>query len=385
MTRTVVARVKEVLPSLTDRVLGIMLSDIPFYASGAVGEEGEIRERLSNNIGAAVEALNHRRHDPTQAMATGRLRAQQEAPLADVLSAYRLAFGEIWNEAVRVSRTTPTIPAEALVDLSSAIFRLHNMESEALTHAFHAETQHILLTRERERTAMVDVLFSDDVGPGTLLEAARSLGLPMDGSFLVVAGESELGRDPMPRIEPALVLIGVPSVWRLHREISVGLLNLPGPGSSEAAVRIVGENASAAVGVSPVFGTLSRAPWGLNLARVALRQASGSPAVQQFQLNPLNLLVAASPGAAMEAARSVLGGILRLGADRRELLLETLDVWVEAGGSAGRAADILYCHPNTIRKRLKRIEKVTERSLTHPSDVAELVAAGRAWRHFREP
>jgi DNA-binding PucR family transcriptional regulator len=36
------------------------------------------------------------------------------------------------------------------------------------------------------------------------------------------------------------------------------------------------------------------------------------------------------------------------------------------------AAERLFCHPNTVRHRLRRIEKRTDRSLSRPRDVAEL-------------
>jgi DNA-binding PucR family transcriptional regulator len=39
------------------------------------------------------------------------------------------------------------------------------------------------------------------------------------------------------------------------------------------------------------------------------------------------------------------------------------------------AAEVLICHPNTVRHRLRRIEKRTGRSLSRPRDVAELCVA----------
>jgi sugar diacid utilization regulator len=44
------------------------------------------------------------------------------------------------------------------------------------------------------------------------------------------------------------------------------------------------------------------------------------------------------------------------------------------------AAAELFCHPNTVRYRLRRIEAGTGRVLANPGDVAELVTAVRAWR-----
>jgi DNA-binding PucR family transcriptional regulator len=44
----------------------------------------------------------------------------------------------------------------------------------------------------------------------------------------------------------------------------------------------------------------------------------------------------------------------------------------------------MFCHPNTIRHRLKRITEELGRSLTDPADIAELGAALRALNLFPE-
>jgi DNA-binding PucR family transcriptional regulator len=58
--------------------------------------------------------------------------------------------------------------------------------------------------------------------------------------------------------------------------------------------------------------------------------------------------------------------------EERELLFETFRVWQENDASVSAAAERLFCHPNTVRHRLRRIEKRTDRSLSRPRDVAEL-------------
>jgi DNA-binding PucR family transcriptional regulator len=75
----------------------------------------------------------------------------------------------------------------------------------------------------------------------------------------------------------------------------------------------------------------------------------------------------------------VLGGVLDLPSEERDLLLRTFDAWVDAGGSPQAASAALFCHPNTVRYRLHRIEACTGRTLKDPGDVAELVTATRAW------
>jgi DNA-binding PucR family transcriptional regulator len=81
----------------------------------------------------------------------------------------------------------------------------------------------------------------------------------------------------------------------------------------------------------------------------------------------------------------VLGALLRLPGEELELLLGTFEAWVRASGSATVAGAELYCHPNTVRYRLRRIESATGRTLANPGEVAELVTAVRAWRELPHP
>jgi DNA-binding PucR family transcriptional regulator len=78
----------------------------------------------------------------------------------------------------------------------------------------------------------------------------------------------------------------------------------------------------------------------------------------------------------------VLGGLLELPEEELDLLLGTFEAWVRASGSANVAGAELFCHPNTVRYRMRRIEAGTGRVLANPGDVAELVTAVRAWREL---
>jgi DNA-binding PucR family transcriptional regulator len=71
---------------------------------------------------------------------------------------------------------------------------------------------------------------------------------------------------------------------------------------------------------------------------------------------------------------------LALPAADRDVLLDTVDAWVGNAGSAKQTAGQLYCHPNTVRYRLQRVQHELRMSLTDPNAVAQLVVALRAWR-----
>jgi len=71
----------------------------------------------------------------------------------------------------------------------------------------------------------------------------------------------------------------------------------------------------------------------------------------------------------------VLGRLNALPDEERSILLDTFRAWLDAGGSANDTATRIFCHPNTVRHRLHRIEELTDRLLSRPKDLAELCLA----------
>ncbi len=133
--------------------------------------------------------------------------------------------------------------------------------------------------------------------------------------------------------------------------------------------------------MSPTYPALDHTPRALYLARIALSSAAtGSRTVRLFDDTPLATLVTAAPEAATQIARHVLGGLLRLPTDDQDLLLTTLETWLDTRGSAAETAARIYCHRNTVRHRLRRIAALTGRDLEDPTAVAELSVALHALR-----
>jgi len=156
------------------------------------------------------------------------------------------------------------------------------------------------------------------------------------------------------------------------------VLSLPDRTRLDGVLAVLRRHATARVRVGPAFIELREAAWALRVARLALPASKEKTGVKQFDNSPLTVLVAAAPQVALDTARAVLGTLLDLPEDGRDLFLSTFEAWLRAGGSATAAAS-LFCHPNTVRYRLRRIEAETGRSLNNPGDVAELVTAIHAW------
>jgi DNA-binding PucR family transcriptional regulator len=130
------------------------------------------------------------------------------------------------------------------------------------------------------------------------------------------------------------------------------------------------------VGISPPFHELSATSEALRFARLA---ASGKAPTQSlvvvFDDNPLAVAAVSAPEVMAKIRSSVLGQLEALPAEERTILLDTFRAWVTAGGSANDTGAAIFCHPNTVRHRLHRIEELTGRSLSRPQDIAELCLA----------
>jgi hypothetical protein len=114
------------------------------------------------------------------------------------------------------------------------------------------------------------------------------------------------------------------------------------------------------------------------VARASIPDGAATAAC--FEESPVSMIVAAAPQEATSIAESLLAPILALPAADRDMLLGTVDAWVANAGSAKRTAGQLYCHPNTVRYRLQRVQTELRMSLTDPSALADLVVGLRAWR-----
>ncbi|MEU8823589.1 helix-turn-helix domain-containing protein [Streptomyces sp. NPDC048636] len=118
------------------------------------------------------------------------------------------------------------------------------------------------------------------------------------------------------------------------------------------------------------------------------REAERSAVVQALlegDRDPLAIAAAGAPQVMRAVARTTLGALDRVAERDRSLLLDTFAAWLDADGSADRAAAALFCHPNTVRHRLRRLQDQTGRSLSRPRELAELTLALEVDRRITDP
>src|SRR5271165_7119388 len=91
-------------------------------------------------------------------------------------------------------------------------------------------------------------------------------------------------------------------------------------------------------------------------------------------------LLGGAPEISTRVVHRLLGQVVALAPEERDILLTTLRTWLECGGNASAAARQLYCHRNTVRNRLHRLEALSGQSLSDPRGVAGLAIAAQGAR-----
>jgi len=366
---------------LVERLTARIAEEIDLYGSDAVVARAELRRSVADNFTFMLGAMSTS-DDPDLGppRRTGRRRAQEGAPLPELLRAYRLGFAFLWEELLAEARATGDGAVHALTDTAAAILTCSDEYAIALTEAYREAVSDRLVTTDRHRSALVEALVTGGVSAhGPAWEVAKLLDLPYEGSFVaVVAENTALGTASLTGVEGRLAPHDIASAWRLSPDQQVGVVCI-GRRPVELVVGVLGELATCRVGVSPTYATVDHTPRAVRLARIAMQNLQ-APGVAQFDDSPLGVLVAADPAVARDVVQRVFGRLLAL--DDRAVLLATVEAWLDAGGSATAAGQALFCHPNTVRYRLRRVEELTGRSVDVPRAAAELAVALRALRVF---
>jgi PucR C-terminal helix-turn-helix domain/GGDEF-like domain len=282
--------------------------------------------------------------------------------------------GRVWGLAAVGSARPGAMPADTEVRISG----FAELVAGVVVAGYRDEQKRRLLGAASQRPFLIDSLLEGrPVDQWSLWEVAHCLRLPASGPFMVIAAEvPAVGRQALPEIEDKLRGHDVYSAWRLHPDLQVGIVHIKCERQRDETLGVVRRLAKDRVGVSSRFDDLRDAPQGLHFAKVMLRgRPHHASLVAVFDGSILATAALAAPEVMVTSIANVLNGFDDLPDDEREVLCETFQVWLDSDTSVRGAAEVLFCHPNTVRHRLHRIEKHTGRSLARPKDVAELCLA----------
>jgi PucR C-terminal helix-turn-helix domain/GAF domain/GGDEF-like domain len=282
--------------------------------------------------------------------------------------------GRVWGLAAVGSVQPGPMPADTEV----RIRRFAELISTAVMAGYRDEQKRQLLAEAPQRANLIDSLLEGRVlDDWTVWEVASHLRLPSTGCYVVIAAEAPaVGSEPLADVESKLRSLDVYSAWRLLPDLKVGIVHVASDQQLDRVVALVSRMAVDRVGISARFTDLRDTPHALHFAKVTMRgRANQMGPVVVFDGSILATAAVSAPAVMVKSVGSALDCFRDLPDEDREILFETFRVWQDSDASVSAVADRLYCHPNTVRHRLRRIEKRTGRSLSRPRDLAELCLA----------
>jgi PucR C-terminal helix-turn-helix domain/GGDEF-like domain len=353
--------------------------EVRLYQSTTAVPFDVVAEGCAANIRPVLGAIAaEREFDPTAATALGVDRARDGVPLSSVMEAYRVGFRRLWCAVATESSAHAQMTSGALRTLTSKILAAQDIFTGAMAVGYRDEQTRRLLDDESQRAVLIDSLLHGRVfEQWSLWEVADYLRLPCAGPFVVIAAEvPAAGAEALPCVESKLRTVDVFSAWRLLPDLQVGIVHVRSDAHLGRVLALVSRIATDRVGVSSRFDDLRDTAQALRYARVMLRgRPDPGPPVSVFDGSILASAAIGAPEVMVKLVGPILDCFAELTDDERDVLFETFRVWFECDGSLRAAGEMLFCHPNTVRYRLQRIEKRTGRCVSRPRDIAELSVA----------
>lgn len=366
------ARVDE----LAARVANAIRTEVDFYGHTTVVPDDVLVADTAANLRFVFAALQAGdAFDTSPAVNTGAKRAAAGVPLPAVMDAFRVAAHELWGVMIELAGRTPGVGAPALLRATELFWQAQDHYTTAMTSAYRQQAMNQALEDEAERAALAEALLEGRLsGAHSLWEVAQMLRIPAHGPYVVMAADApKLGKQALPGVVAMLRSIGVYSAWRLLPDVQIGIAQIPSRTAHTKLVELLQRISTTKIGISPKFDNLADTSQQLRFARHALdAHPTGNSKVTVFDDSVLGVAAVSMPEVGARLSEAVLGGFADLPDAERDVLFETFRTWVDEDGSVQRAAELLVCHPNTVRYRLRRIEERTHRSLSAPRDLAEL-------------
>ena len=366
---------------LADRLVAALDAEEHGYrATGSVPPE-ELHRSCRDNILAVLQILGDAIPSGMDVLeaprAAGRRRARQRLPLDAVLDSFRIGGRVIWQDLAGEARSCGPAATDAVLDAATSVWEVVDRVSSEVAEAYRVTELEIHRADSAHTRAVMEGLLAG-LGhePGFAAEAARALGLPAVGRFVVVvAAEADGNEAALPGFRAALAANGLSSAWHSWPDQFVGIVAL-GEHAIVAAQEVLRAQSGVRVGVSAVVAGLAEVQQGHLQAGAALATLplGSTGTVLLEDALPAAILIA-QPELGLRLVQVVLGDVLALAEPDRDLVLETIRAWLAADGSPSATAAMLYCHRNTVLNRLRRIETLIGRTVESTTTRVELALA----------
>jgi PucR C-terminal helix-turn-helix domain len=372
------------LPSLLKEMAAEIVAAIPEYGHLLEGPNARV---IKFGIEQSIATFVDRVAAPTATSALrddlcrqfGRFEAYEGRSLDSLQAAYRIGC-QVALRRVRTVGRRYNLSASFMLTFADALFAYMGDLAELSREGYEQALAELGEEPDnRRRRLLRRILGGAAVARGVLAELAEHSAWPLPEQVTMVA----LGPDAHP------------SRALLDRDVLLDLadpephLLVPGPFTEQRRASLTAAlgGCRAAVGLTVPLGeaadSLRWARHTLALTDAGVIEAARATEVTMSEDHLLPLWLLGDPALVDQITRKHLGPLVGLTAAQRTRMIDTLRIWLTTRGTAAQVAEQLGVHPQTVRYRLRILDRAFGDRLTDPDDRFATEIALRAL-HLRE-
>jgi hypothetical protein len=351
------------LPDLSREIIAEIRARIPEYARPMDGPYGValrtgVQQALTSFFDSVADpSAPHEKRDHMCRM-LGQYEAQEGRSLDSLQAAYRIGVHVGWRRVMDVGLRC-SAPSSVMSSLADAMLAfMDELASLSLQGYLEAKSRSTQSQQEWRRRLLRLILERPPAPPRAISELAELIGWTVPGEVTLIALEP--GREGAPELaDDTLAELGGPQPHLL----------LPGQvdESDRPKLRRALAGGRCAVGLGvPMADARDSLRWARRALALNRAGILGDDELIFCEDVLVELWLLADDALIDQLARRRLSGLDGLSAVQRQRLTETVDAWLETKGTAPEMAERLGVHPQTVRYRMRNLERTLGGQLSDP-------------------
>ena len=362
------------LPSLAEEIILAIRDKIPEFARPMDGPYGQI---MRTGVEQALASFVDRIADPATSLAhrdevarmLGRHQAEEGRSLDSLQAAYRVGAHIAWHRAMEVGHEAQ-LSSAVMSMLADAVFGYMNELAELSVQGYRELRGASAEEQQAARRRLLQLILDQDqpVPHRALADLAEDANWPLPEQATAVAiqapapdGAVEAGLQPGPGAAGA-----EPAPLSAEGDVLVSLddgqphMLIPGEvgRGREAALLARLEGRRAAIGLTvPLTDAADSLRWARQALALAESGGINAGQIVHCEEHLVTLWLMSDSALADQVSRRQLGALEGLTPRQQERLTETFGAWLETRGTAAEIADRLQVHPQTVRYRIRQLER----------------------------
>jgi hypothetical protein len=351
------------LPDLAREIISEIRERIPEYARPMDGPYGHwlrvgVQQALASFLDSVADPGSSQEQRDQVCRMLGQYEAREGRSLDSLQAAYRIGMRVGWRRVMEVGLRYAA-PASVMSALADAIFA-YSEEIASVSLQGYLEMKALSEQSQHEwRRRLLRLILERPAAPArAIAELADLVGWPVPDEVTLVALEP--ARPGIPELADGILAdLGAPQPYLLLPG-RVGLADRPAVAASLAGARC-------AVGPSvPMADASHSLRWARRALVLAKAGTFGNEDVTFCEDYLVELWLLADDQLIDQLAQRRLGGLAGLSPVQRQRLEETFGAWLETKGTAPEMAERLKVHPQTVRYRMRNLERTLGGQLSDP-------------------